>query len=400
MSILQIFDQTVPLISGYSMRSKYITDSLKQLDIDVKVISSPIFLYRQQDELINNVNYHRCKIDHWKVVKKIPLLREYTIIQALKKEIQQQCDQNVKLIDAHSSVLNGIASRDFANKQRIPFLYEIRALWEDAAVDQSKTRERSLRYKLTRSLETYVIDKADKVTTICDGLKQDIIQRGVKEEKIEVIPNGVDTDIFQPRDPDAALIEHLDLDHCIIFGFIGTFFLFEGLDLLIKAAKQVLIKRKDVKFLLVGSGREEASLKKMVTEMGLSKHFIFTGRVNHDIVQKYYSVVDVLVYPRISKRITELVTALKPLEAMALKKIVIASDVGGMKELIQDGKTGILFKAGDVSELAQKCLYVLDHLSEVKKMGDEARSYVLKERNWLDISKRYLAIFKELGILT
>jgi PEP-CTERM/exosortase A-associated glycosyltransferase len=400
MSILQIFDQTVPLISGYSMRSKYITDSLKQLDIDVKVISSPIFLYRQQDELINNVNYHRCKIDHWKVVKNIPLLKEYMVIQALKKEIQHQCDQNVKLIDAHSSVLNGIASSNFANEQRIPFLYEIRALWEDAAVDQGKTRERSLRYKLTRSLETHVIEKADKITTICDGLKHDIIQRGVKEEKIEVIPNGVDTDIFQPRDPDAALIEQLNLDHCIIFGFIGTFFLFEGLDLLIKAAKEVLIKRKDVKFLLVGSGREEASLKKMVTEMDLSKHFIFTGRVNHDIVQKYYSVVDVLVYPRISKRITEIVTALKPLEAMALKKIVIASNVGGMKELIQDGKTGILFKAGDVSELAQKCLYVLDHLSEVKKMGEEARSYVLKERNWLDISKRYLTIFKELGILT
>lgn len=400
MSILQIFDQTAPLISGYSMRSKYITDSLKRLDVDVKVISSPIFLYKEQNELINNVSYQRCTIDHWHVIQKIPLLKEYSIIQALKKGIRHQWDQNIKLIDAHSSVLNGIAASKFAKKYQVPFLYEIRALWEDAAVDQGKTSEGSLRYKLTRDLETHLIDKADKITTICDGLKKDIIQRGVREDKIEVIPNGVDTDIFQPRDPDATLIQKLNLDHCIVFGFIGTFFLFEGLELLIKAAKQILIKRKDVKFLLVGAGREEASLKKMVTEMGSAKHFIFTGRVNHDDIQKYYSVVDVLVYPRVSKRITELVTALKPLEAMALKKIIIASNVGGMKELIHDGKTGLLFKAGDVNELARKCLYVLDNLSEVKKMGEEARQYVLKERNWMNISKRYLKIFSELGVHT
>jgi len=398
MRVLQIFDQTTPLVSGYSMRSRYITDSLKQLGLDLEVLSSPIFSYKENKEQIKGVSYIRSEIEKWELIKKLPILKEYLIIDAIKKTVCNHWSDKIKVVDAHSSVLNGVAASHIAEKFNIPFLYEIRALWEDAAVDQGKTREGSLRYNLTRALETRVIRKADKVTVICEGLKRDILDRGIEEKKVEVIPNGVDTETFKPLDPDDEILDQYSLRNHKVIGFIGTFFFFEGLEYLIKAAKQILIREKDVKFLIVGGGREDKTLRRMVLEMGLSNHVIFTGRVKHDDVKKYYSVIDILVYPRISRRITELVTPLKPLEAMALEKVVLASDVGGLKELVEDGTNGYLFKSQDVGDLVSKCFFLLNHFEETKKISHAARQYVVKERNWSTICERYLKIYKELGI--
>src|SRR3989338_4060258 len=136
-------------------------------------------------------------------------------------------------------------------------------------------------------------------------------------------------------------------------------------------------RNKDFKFLLVGGGQEEAGLKELVKELNLQEHVIFSGRVKHDDINKYYSVVDMLVYPRISKRITELVTPLKPLEAMALQKIVVASDVGGLKELIEDQVTGLLFKAGDIEDLAQKCNWALANPQVTLNIAQQGRNYVI-----------------------
>lgn len=399
MSVLQIFDQTAPLVSGYSMRSRYITESLSQLGVNVQVVSSPIYPYKEKEEFINGIKYSRSDVPFWPFISKIPLFKQKMVIGGIKRRIEDVWDHDIQVIDAHSSVLNGIAGAKMAERYKVPFIYEIRALWEDAAVDQGKTKEGSMRYNLTRSMETNIVKKAAKVTVICEGLKKDLIGRGIKENKIVVISNGVDTEKFQPiEDKDGEILDKYYLRGFKVLGFIGTFFEFEGLELLIQAAQEILKKRHDVKVLIVGGGREEARLKKLAKQLNVADNIVFTGRVRHDDIKKYYSVVDAFVYPRISKRITELVTPLKPLEAMAMEKVVIASDVGGLKELVTDGENGILFKNGNVKELVKKCLYALDNEKEMEKMAKESRQYVIKHRNWLDICKRYKAIFEELGI--
>lgn len=398
MSIAQIFDQTSPLVSGYSMRSKYLTDSLHQLGVPLRVFSSPIFNYKNGNEVIGGVPYTRSVMADWDFVKKFPVYRERRIIHALKKTIREHWNSDIQLIDAHSSLLNGIVGVKVSREKKIPFLYEIRALWEDAAVDQGKTRQGSWRYNFTRYLETKIIHQADHVTVICEGLKQDLLGRGIPDEKITVIPNGVDTDIFQPLTPDLELRNKYNLQDKIVFGFIGTFFYFEGLELLLQAAKLLLKERQDVRFLLVGSGHEEENLKRLAAELGLEDQVIFTGRVAHDQIKKYYSVIDVFVYPRISKRITELVTPLKPLEAMAMEKIVIGSDVGGIKELVTEGKNGVLFKAGDSQALGEKFRYVLGHFEEMRKIALHSRVSVIKERNWKTICEKYFGIYRKLGL--
>ena len=398
MSVAQIFDQTAPLVSGYSMRSKYITDSLHTLGVPLRVYSSPVFSYKNGDEVQNGVPYKRAIIENWETIRKYPIYRELKIINTLKDCVIKNWHDDIKLIDAHSSLLNGVVGIKISRKKNIPFVYEIRALWEDAAVDQGKTKEGSLRYKLTRNMETNIINKADHVTVICEGLKNDLLGRGIPDEKISVIPNGVDTDNFKPIESDIEIQHKYGLKDKIVFGFIGTFFYFEGLEILIRAIKELSIRNNNIKLLLVGSGHEENNLKAQVMKLRLEDKVIFTGRVSHHEIKKYYSVVDIFIYPRISKRITELVTPLKPLEAMAMEKIVIGSDVGGIKELVDERKTGMLFKAEDHYALTDKIQEVIKNIKNMKKMVKEARQFVVEQRNWLKICERYFDIYNKIGI--
>lgn len=398
MSILQIFDQTVPLVSGYSMRSEAISKNLVRLGENITALSSPIFGYDKDDEVRDSVRYIRSRFPNPRR-KRFPVLRELEIVKIIQERAKSISDARFSLVDAHSSVLNGIAGHKLSRHFGVPFLYEIRALWEDAAVDQGKTTEGSLRYRLTRGIETDVIKKADHITVICEGLRDDIIGRGISEQKITVIPNGVDLKDFAVIPPyDQEIAEKYHLRGRKVIGFIGTFFRFEGLEFLVQAAPSVLAKCPDTVFMLVGGGEREAALKQMVKEMNLESKVIFTGRVPHHDVLRYYSVMDALVYPRISKRITELVTPLKPLEAMALKKLVIGSSVGGIRELVKDGFNGMIFQKENAADLADKIVYAIENAGRLAALTENGRRYVETERDWLKICEGYKPVFQKLGV--
>ncbi len=268
----------------------------------------------------------------------------------------------------------------------------MRAFWEDAAVDHGTTTEGSLRYRLTRRLETHALRQADHVFTICEGLRQDIAARGIPATKVTVIPNAVDIQNFEPGGtPDAALKARLGLNGATVLGFIGSFYAYEGLDLLLAALPGLLQHRPDLRVLLVGGGPQEAALKAQAQQLGVADKVVFTGRVPHAEVQRYYDLVDVLCYPRHSMRLTELVTPLKPLEAMAQGRLLVASDVGGHKELIRDGETGLLFKAGSAEALALAVMKLLDRRGDWPALRAAGRRFVEMERNWARSVANYRA---------
>jgi glycosyltransferase involved in cell wall biosynthesis len=229
----------------------------------------------------------------------------------------------------------------------IPVVYEVRAFWEDAAVDHGTSREGGPRYRATRAMETYVFRHADAVTTICEGLRGDIIGRGIPAARVTVIPNAVDIEQFrQGGEPDPELRTRLGLDDARVIGFIGSFYAYEGLSLLLDALPRILEKAPDARVLLVGGGFQDAALRQQAQKLGIADKVVFTGRVPHAEVTRYYDLVDLLVYPRLSMRLTDLVTPLKPLEAMAQGRLLLASDVGGHRELIEDAHTsGACFRA-------------------------------------------------------
>jgi len=280
---------------------------------------------------------------------------------------------------------------------RVPVVYELRAMWEDAAVDHGTTTEGSLRYRLSRMLETHVLKRVDHITTICEGLRSEIVGRGLPDSKVTVIPNAVDIKRFSgSASPDPALRERLGLDGATVVGFAGSFYAYEGLHLLVEAINRLASRRPDLRALLVGGGPQEAALKSLVASRGLGDRVIFTGRVPHDDVSRYYDLIDVLAYPRLKIRLTDLVTPLKPLEAMAQGRIVIASDVGGHRELIQDQQTGFLFAAGDVDALAGAIDRTVSQRDAWPAVRARARRMVENERNWSRSVAAYAPIYADL----
>ncbi|MGH8670988.1 MAG: glycosyltransferase, partial [Burkholderiales bacterium] len=237
----------------------------------------------------------------------------------------------------------------------------------------------------------------DAVTTICEGLRGDIVARGIPENKVTVIPNAVDINHFHSSTtPDPQLKRQIGLENCRVIGFIGSFYAYEGLTVLLKALPQMLARALDLRVLLVGGGPQEEQLKRLAVELKIADKVTFTGRVPHDAVQDYYDLVDVLVYPRLSMRLTDLVTPLKPLEAMAQGRLVAASDVGGHRELIRDNETGVLFRAGDALSLASRVIELLEQPQRWPQLRAAGRSFVERERNWPRSVARYAEIYSRL----
>jgi PEP-CTERM/exosortase A-associated glycosyltransferase len=273
-------------------------------------------------------------------------------------------------------------------------VYECRAFWEDAAVDHGTSRPGGLRYRLTRAHETHVFRGADAVTCICEGLRRDIVARGIPAEKVTVIPNAVDVEAFSmARSADRQLAGSLGLAGRPVIGFIGSFYAYEGLALALDALALLRPRMPELRLLLVGGGPQEAALRHKVGRLGLAEAVVFTGRVPHGEVARYYDLVDAFVYPRLSMRLTDLVTPLKPLEAMAQGRLVLASDVGGHRELIRDGETGVLFRAGDASALAEGVESLFADRDRWPAMQAAGRRFVEQERNWRASVARYEAVY-------
>lgn len=395
MKILHVFDHTLPLHSGYTFRSAAILREQRKLGWDTVHLSGPKQLNcTVAEEDADGLHFYRTPKPEG-LLARLPGGDPFAVMGAIEKRLLALArDLRPDVIHAHSPVLDAVPAIRVGRALDIPVVYEIRAFWEDAAVDHGTTREGSLRYRLTRALETWAVKRADAVTVICEGLRNDLTARGIPPNKITVIPNAVDIDKFEVggrADPELKL--KLGLGASRVLGFIGSFYAYEGLDLLIEALPAILRQMPDVKVLLVGGGPQDAALKRQAMALDLTDRVVFTGRVPHAEVNRYYDLIDVLVYPRHPMRLTELVTPLKPLEAMAQGRLMIASDVGGHKELIQDGKTGVLFRAGSTGDLASKVVALLKYEQGWPALKKNGRQFVETERNWAASVARYRGVY-------
>ncbi|PHZ83756.1 TIGR04063 family PEP-CTERM/XrtA system glycosyltransferase [Paremcibacter congregatus] len=395
MRILHVFDHSIPLHSGYTFRSYQILREQRALGYETRHVTSIKHLNPEgAEETVEDLHFFRTT-RYNKIFAKLPVINQYEVVRSLKKRLREILkNEKVDVIQAHSPMLNGMAAVAVGKEFNIPVLYEIRAFWEDAAVSHGSCKEGDLRYRMTRDMETKVAREADAVTVICNGLKQDLVSRGIPAEKITLIPNAVDIAKFSgSHEPDKELRSRLGLDGAVVLGFIGSFYDYEGIEILLQALPRIRRNFPEVKILLVGGGPEEDNLKQLVEAYNIEKHVMFTGRVPHDKVQDYYNQVDIFVYPRKKMRLTDLVTPLKPLEAMAQHKLVAASDIGGHNELIEDGKTGVLFAPDSPKDLAQTIINTLENRDKWPDIIAAGRHYVEEVRNWKNSIANYPAVF-------
>jgi len=389
--ILHILDHSLPLHSGYTFRTLSILQEQRRLGWETTHLTGA----KQNsgtrlEENVDGWRFFRTPFEG-RGLSGLPLVAELSMMSVLTRRLETIAREvRPQLLHAHSPVLNAIPALRVGRRLGIPVLYEVRAFWEDAAVDHGRAREGGPRYRITRALETYVLKRADAVTTICEGLRADIVARGIDPRKVTVVPNAVDVEKFVLGcEPDEALRRQLGLDGAIVLGFIGSFYTYEGLALLLEALPRMLAVEPRVHVLFVGGGAEEEHLRQIAAKLSLEDKVHFAGRVPHGEVQRYYDLIDVLVYPRLPMRLTELVTPLKPLEAMAQGRLLAASDVGGHRELIRDQQTGVLFRAGDVGALAAKVLELLADRRCWAELRAGARRFVETERNWTSSVGRY-----------
>jgi len=398
MKILHILDHSIPLHSGYAFRTLAILREQRALGWETFHLTSEKQVHCDKlEEDVGGLHFYRTPA-HAGLLGKLPVLNQVAVMTGLAQRLRAVIDiVKPDILHAHSPVLNALPALRVGHAAGLPVVYETRAFWEDAAADHGTTTEGSVRYRLTRAMETYAFRHADAVTTICAGLRDDIVARGIPPEKVTIIPNAVDVEKFPIGGlPDPILKQQLGLGNARVLGFIGSYYAYEGLDLLLTALPRLLAQAQDVRVLLVGGGPQEERLKQQAHQLGIADKVVFTGRVPHEQVQHYYNLIDVLVYPRHSMRLTELVTPLKPLEAMAQGRLLVASDVGGHKELIRNGETGVLFKAGDAQSLTDKILALLDAEEQWPALKQAGRHYVESERNWRVSVARYQAVYEKL----
>ena len=398
MRVLHVLDHSIPLHSGYTFRTLAILREQRRLGWQTFHLTSPKQINcHVEEEDVDGMHFFRTLATD-SPVSGLPGMGEFALMRQLERRLFEVASRvRPQILHAHSPVLNAIPALRVGKRLGIPVVYEVRAFWEDAAVDHGTTTEGSLRYRLTRRLETHALKRAHHVFTICEGLRSDIVARGISSTKVTVIPNAVDVDSFALGGaPDVSLCEQLGLTGCDVVGFIGSFYAYEGLDVLLDALPRLVRERPKLRLLLVGGGPQDAALKAQAQRLGVSGHVVFTGRVPHADVHRYYDLIEVLAYPRRSMRLTELVTPLKPLEAMAQGRLLVASDVGGHKELIRHGETGMLFQADSAESLADALLQVLANRQTWPAIRAEGRRFVEQDRTWTASVARYAPVYSGL----
>ncbi|MGR6033891.1 MAG: TIGR04063 family PEP-CTERM/XrtA system glycosyltransferase [Candidatus Nitrosoglobus sp.] len=401
MKILHVLDHSLPLQSGYAFRTWAILKQQRALGWETFHVTSPKHNATAGDvaeeEEFGGLQFFRVSNPQGRIGK-VPLLRQWAIIKALERRLLDLIPIiKPDIVHAHSPALNGEAAVRAAKRFGIPVVYEVRAFWEDAAVDHGKNQEWDMRYRLARGLETRVLTYTNAIVTICEGLRGEIIERGIPPEKIIVVPNAVDIEQFQHNHfEDSQLQVSLGLEGKLVLGFLGSFYAYEGLDLLLQAFPKILKVYPNTRVLLTGGGPQSKSLQQLALKLGLADKVIFTGRVPNAEIHRYYNLVDIAVYPRLQMRLTDLVTPLKPLEAMAQGKLIVASDVGGHRELIRDGQTGFLFKAGNIENLACTILDLLSKPNCWDARRVAGRTFVETERTWKQSVEQYAQLYSNL----
>jgi PEP-CTERM/exosortase A-associated glycosyltransferase len=394
---LHVLDHSLPLRDGYVSRTLGLVDALRGEGWESELFTGPRQPgARAPEEESGGRRFHRApgfRAGTWP-----PLLREWAeMAHATRRLMEVATRLRPDLLHAHSPGLGVLPALRVARALGLPVVYEVRAFWEDAAADQGRGAEAGPRWRAVRAFDTWLFRRVHGVGAICEGLRADIVARGIEASRVRLLPNAVDVARFRPLPPaDAAARRAAGLvaDGPVV-GFVGSLYRYEGIDLLVDAAAMLARAHPSLSFVVVGGGMEEDALRRRVAAAGLGARFAMRGRVDNAEVERHYAAMDVLAYPRRSMRLTELVTPLKPLEAMAMGRVVLASDVGGHRELVEDGATGFLFAPGDAGALATAIDRALGARDAWPAMRARARRFVEVERGWARTASLCARLYRE-----
>jgi glycosyltransferase involved in cell wall biosynthesis len=303
------------------------------------------------------------------------------------------------VLHAASNYANAVIALALRDTTKLPVVYEVRGFWEDTWLSRhtaTKDLTSSDRYTRTRALETHCMVSADLVVTLGEAMRQEILARGVRPDKVIIVPNGVSEEFLRPLPDGGGLRTALGIgaDEYVV-GLVSSLVAHEGIGTLLEAVKILNDRAIPARALIVGDGPERTALERQAAALGIPA--TFTGRVPMREVRDYHAVLDVFVVPRTPDRVCQLVTPLKPVEAMASGLPVVVSAVGGLSEIINDEVTGLTFPPLDAGALADRLAELLRNPDRRAALGARAREWVARDRTWAHNATRYRTAYERLG---
>lgn len=392
-SILAVLSQSLPHRNGgYATRSHGVLTALRDRGWDVAAMTRlgfPYFRWAEDDprvvpleDVVDGVPYLRA-VDERRRYAQHP-------VQAYVDEFADHVERAAKerraaAIHASSFYHAGLGAAIAARRLGVPFVYEMRGLEDLMRSAEDPRHQGSPEHDFLVKVELAVCDAADAVLVITEALRQEMIRRGVDAAKISVLPNGVHAADFDPRPRDEQLAEQLGVQGKTVIGYAGSIVHYEGLDHLMDAVSILRRTRDDFAVLLVGDGSAHSRVEQRCQKLGLEDVVTFTGRVPHDEVPRYLSLFDITPFPRKRLEVCELISPMKPYEAMANARAVAVSDVAALTEIVQDDVTGLVFRADDAESLAETLGRLLDDAVLRARLGEAARERAQKS-DWGQVS--------------
>ena len=458
MKVLHVLANSPPDVNGYAVRTQMILENQNQLEqIDCLGLSSPWYPDRDsmvEDFNMNGVQYLRTlhpsrknnpKLSHklvkfftrnynskpiintsnednkfillriydffyygifkvgrairhffrigWKVVEEKILIKYFT-----KRIIEVAKQNNAEIIHAHTPYRVGLPALKAARKLGLPFVYEMRGMWEETAVANGRWIRNGPAYRRFQNYETKVLRKADSVICISETLKKEAISRGVNPEKITVVTNAVEKDMSKKKSKSSSLKsakESLNASKTTkVVGYIGSLREMEGVDLTAKAVAKLVEKGHDIRFFVLTGENGQAELRALCKKLGIADKSTIMGPVPHEEVPVFYDLIDVFIVSRPETRVTKLVTPLKPFEAMAMGKAVIASKLPALEEIIQHEKTGLLYTPDNLESLIDSIEKCIQDDDLTKSLGDSAKDWIKENRTWDIVVKNSLKAYE------
>lgn len=394
--ILYVLHNSLPYSSGgYATRGHGLLQGMRQIGYDMVCVTRPgfptdIIEIEPEDvapiDEVDGIQYHRITSPSYKIA-----IGHGYILSAAERMEEKLRELRPELVIAASNHVTGLPAQIAAKRQGIPFIYEVRGFWEITRASREPRYLQTKAYAGQAKLETICADAADHVFTLTGGMREELIRRGVSGAKVTLLPNSCLPEQFLPQPRDRQLAEALNIPEDVpVIGYIGSFVQYEGLDDLARAA--AILKGRGVEFRLLLVGNENVSrqekgpitamIEAVATESGLADWLIMPGRVPHDQVAMYYSLIEIAPFPRKPQLVTEMVSPMKPLEAMAMQKAVAASSVAALAEMIRDGETGLIFEKGNPGALADVLQRLIEDPELREKLGRNGRTWVETERSW------------------
>lgn len=399
-TVLHLVAQSLPQVqAGYTIRTQQTVQAQRGAGLVPHVLTRLDFPWSvgarnvPAVEEVDGIPHHRISSPEGR----LPL--DQTLSQTFEQGCEIVSEVRPAVLHAASPFQNALVALELREVFDVPVVYEVRGFWEDAwlSARENEGAVESERYRHGRDRDLECMSRADAVVTLSEVMRDEIVERGVDAERVTIVPNAVDPAAFPPVARDERLAGQLGIGpDDVTLGSISTFWGYEGMDYLVEATARLVERGLPVKCLLVGDGRQRPDLERRVDVLGLGDRVTITGQVPHGDVLRYYGMIDVFVVPRTNDRICQLVTPLKPYEAMATERVLVVARTRALASLVDEGVTGHTFTPEDGDDLARVLEEILLDAEHRRALGVAAREWVCDGHTWAANAARYRELYRSL----